>query len=372
MRFLEDASITGKRVLLRVVADVPLEGSKKSLRVVDDYRLRLILPTLHYLLGYGAKVILISHLGRPNGSVDKNLSLRPVYLYLSALLKQPIQFAPTHFSASTKKAVDNLKNGEIIALENLRFDPGEDANLRTFAKKLANYGDIYINDAFAVSHREAASVVAITELLPSYGGLLLEREVQLLSGLMRHPVRPYVAVVGGAKIGDKLPVIKRLIRQADMILTGGGVANTLLKAEGMNIKDSLYDESCLEEAKQISRVGRGKLFVPQDFVWSKGNILDIGPKTQEQYRKLLKGAGTVFWSGPLGKVEQKAYCEGSLAVATAISATRATTVVGGGDTVSFVNQAGLGSKFSFVSTGGSATLEFLGGKILPGLRALND
>lgn len=369
MQFLESAPLASKRVLLRLNVDVPLAGGKRR-DIVDDYRLRQILPTIHYLLDYQAKVVVIAHLGRPGGKVDPNLSLRPVYLYLSALLKRPIQFAPTHFSSSTKKAVDSLKEGEILALENLRFDRGEDANSRTFAAKLAKYGDIYVNDAFSVSHREAASLVAITELLPSYGGLLLEREVELLSGLMRHPVRPYVAVVGGAKIGDKLPVIKRLIRQADMVLTGGGVANTLLKVEGTNVKDSLYDENYFEEAKEILKAGRGKLFVPRDFVWSKGKILDIGPKTREQYSRLLKGAGTVFWSGPLGRVEQKPYRQGSLMVAKAICATGATTVVGGGDTVSFVNQEGVAGKFSFVSTGGSATLEFLGGKTLPGLRAL--
>jgi 3-phosphoglycerate kinase len=369
MHFLEEAPLGGKLVLLRINADVPLAGKKKD--IVDDFRLRQTLPTLHYLLDYQAKVIVLAHLGRPGGKIERDLSLRPVYLYLSALLKRPIKFAPSLFSSSTKAAVAGLKEGEVLALENLRFDPGEEANSRTFASKLAKYGDLYVNEAFSVSHRESASLVSIADLLPSYGGLLLEREVELLSGLMRHPEKPYVAVVGGAKISDKLPAIKRFTRQADLILTGGGVANTLLAATGVDVKKSLVDEQSLEDAKQILKLARGKLVVPEDFVWHQGAILDIGPKTQERYRRFLRGAGTAFWSGPMGKVEQKPYRAGSLAVAKALDASGATTVVGGGDTVGFINQEEMASQFSFVSTGGSATLEFLGGTVLPGLRALD-
>jgi len=369
MQFLEDAPLAGRRVLLRINGNVPL-GGKKAKLVADDYRLRQVLPTIHYLLDYQAKVILLAHLGRPEGKIDHQLSLRPVYLHLSALLKKPIQFAPTLFSEATRRAVEGLGDGEILALENLRFDPGEQKNSRTFAAKLAKYGDIYVNDAFSDSHNAAASVEAIADLLPSYGGLLLEREVQILSGLMKHPSRPYVAVVGGAKIANKLPTIRQLIRHADRVLVGGGVANTFLQAAGQDIKQSLCDSEYLDAAKEILKLGKGKLVLPTDFVWRKNAIVDLGSETQAHYAKILKGAETVFWTGPLGLVEEEKYQAASLNVARAMIDSGATTVVGGGDTVGFVNQAKLAKQFAFVSTGGSATLEYLSGQTLPGLKAL--
>jgi len=370
MKFLEEASLSGKRVLVRVVADVPLEESGGITRVADDYRLRLILPTLHYLLDYGARIVLVSHLGRPNGRVDKSLTLRPVWLHLSALLKRPIQFAPTITSDATAIAATELTDGQILALENLRFEPGEDKNTRTLAAQLARCGDIYVNDAFGVSHREVASLVAITELLPSYAGLLLEREVKMLSGLMQHPMRPYVAVVGGAKISDKLPAIKQLLRRADRILVGGGVANTFMAASGFPVKKSLIDKESLEEARQLLKTGHSRIVLPDDSIWSKEAMVDIGPATQKKFTQYLKGAHTVFWSGPLGKIEEKGCQSGSEQIARAILAGGATSIVGGGDTVAFVDSLGLSNQFSFVSTGGGATLAYLGGQVLPGLKAL--
>lgn len=370
MHFLEDAPLAGKRVLLRIVADVPLTG-KTEKTVADDYRLRQVMPTIHYLLDYQAKVILLSHLGRPGGQVDRDLSLRPVYRHLAALMHKPIKFAPTLFSRSTKEAVRTLGDGEILALENLRFDPGEEKNSRTFAAKLARYGDLYVNDAFSVSHHGGASLVAITELLPSFGGLLLEREIQVLSGLMRHPARPYLAVVGGMKISDKLPTIRQFIHKADRILVGGGVGNTLLKVSGAKVKQSQVDRESLEAARTILKLAKGKLILPQDFVWHKNAIVDIGPETQKIFAHHIRAAQTIFWSGPLGKVEESPYDQATLALAKAMIDSGATTVAGGGDTVSFIDRADLARKFSFVSTGGSATLEFLSGSVLPGLKALN-
>lgn len=371
MHFLEDAPLAGKRVILRIVADVPYDLKHQPV-VLDDYRLRQVLSTIHYLLDYGASIVLISHLGHPDksGIVDKKESLEPIYAHLSKLLRRPINFAPSLFSIETQGMIKNLKAGEIIALENLRFDSGEAKNSRTFAAKLARYGDLYVNDAFSVSHRNSASVVAITDLLPSYGGLLLEREVQVLSNLMKHPARPYVAVIGGVKISDKMPTIKQFLHRAEKVLVGGGVANTLLKASGINVKDSIIDGEGQETAKQILRMSKGKLILPVDFVWQGKSIVDIGPETRRQFLKHLKPAKTIFWSGPLGKVEDAKYSHGTSEMARAIAHEGATTVVGGGDTVSFINQLSLASAFSFVSTGGSATLEYLSGAVLPGLKAL--
>lgn len=373
MRFLEDAPLAGKRVMVRVVADVPIKECDGELVVADDYRLRQLLPTLHYLLDYNAKVILVSHLGRPDGEVQKKLSLRPVWLHLSALLKKPIAFAPTLFSEATQKAVEGLGNGQILALENLRFDPQEEANSRTFAAKLARYADVYVNDAFSVSHHTAASLNAITEILPSYAGLLLEKEIRMLESLMKHPVHPYVAVIGGAKISDKLPMIRQLVKKADWILTGGGVANTLLKASGnVDVKDSLIDPDSLETARTVLREGRGKIILPDDFIWEGDAIIDVGVKTIQKYNKFLDKAHTIFWTGPLGKVESHRASRASQAIARHIASTDGTTIVGGGDTVRFVNEEHLASKFSFVSTGGSATLRYLGGQSLSAISALEN
>ncbi len=367
---MEEAPLAGKRVLLRVVADVPIQRKKSGVVVTDDYRLRQLLPTLHYLIDYGARIVLASHLGRPGGLTDRDFSLRPVWLELSRLLRRPIQFAPTIGTDATATIAGSLGSGEILALENLRFYPGEEKNSRTFAATLARYADLYINDAFAVCHHPAASIDAITELLPSYGGLGLERELYTISNLMRHPARPYIAIVGGAKISDKLPAIKRLVRQADRVLVGGGVANTFLAASGHEVGSSLIDEDSLDAARALLRTNASRIILPVDHLKKGTAILDIGPKTIELFRSHLRKAETVFWSGPLGKAEEPHFRIGSERVAEAIIMCGATSIVGGGDTVALLENLDKTRNFSFVSSGGGATLELLGGASLPGLRAL--
>lgn len=366
MKTLEDISVNGKRVLVRIDANIPIVDGK----LTDTFRLSAVVPTIHFLLNRFAKVILVSHLGRPNGQADPALSLKFVYEELSRLLEQPIQFAPEIFSSATTTAIDNLKEGEIIGLENIRFDQGEEDNSRTFARNLSGYGDLFVNDALSVSHRAAASMVAITEFLPSYAGLLLEREYGVLTNLLRHPATPFVAIIGGAKIDDKLPVIQRLLQKADTVLVGGGVANTFLSASGVDIKKSLIDESCLEAAKQILKISKGQLILPTDFQWDADRILDIGPKTVAVFEGYIKRAKTIFWNGNLGKSEETEFATGSEAIAKMMAATDGTTVIGGGNTIEVCNRLGLLNDFSFVSSGGGATLELLAGRELPGVKAL--
>ncbi len=368
MKTLEEAALNGKRVILRVNTDVPLT---KDHNIADDFRLRTMLPTLHYLIDNQAKIILTGHLGRPKGQYSADLSLKKVYAHLSILLKKPIIFAPTLFEPPTKKAVENLQPGQILALENIRFDLGEEKNSRTFAVKLAKYGDIFVNEDFSVAHHAGASTVAITDLLPSYAGLLFEKEYKILSNLMKHPAHPYVAIIGGAKVADKLPVIKQFIRLADWVLVGGGVANTFLKASGTDIKGSLFDPKCLDLATKILKEAKGKIVLPVDFVWSGERMMDIDSRTIKLFNSHIKGAKTIFWSGPLGMVEDPRFKSGSKSVARSIVESSATTVVGGGDTVGFVDSINLANKFSFVSTGGSATLDLISGASLPAVQALN-
>jgi 3-phosphoglycerate kinase len=370
MKSLEDVTLNDRKVIVRVGIDVPMSEGKNP-KILDDTRLKAILPTLHYLLNRNAKVILVGHLGRPHGEKTTELSLRPVYLRLSALLKKPIKFAPNHFSEATKKAVDSLVEGEILGLENIRFDKGEENNSRTFARKLANYGDLYVNDAFSASHREAASIEAITEFLPSYPGLLLEREVEVLRNLLRHPARPFVAIIGGAKVSDKLPTISQLLHKADKILLAGGVANTFLAANGMDVKKSLIDTELIEKSKQLLKRGRGKIVLPTDYVWGDDKILDIGDHTIQLFLSQIKRAHTVFWNGSLGKNEDEEFRHGSDVIAMALADSAATTVVGGGNTIEVLSELHLLNKVSFVTTAGGAALEMLAGKTLPGIKALH-
>jgi phosphoglycerate kinase len=368
MKSLEDVSVNDKRVLLRIDTNVPVTDTKE-IHVADDFRLRAVVPTIQFLLNRKAKVILLGHLGRPDGPNPAE-SLRPVFHHLSALVNQPIKFAPKLFSPETARAVDDLKAGEILGLENLRFDPGEAKNSRTFARKLAGYGDIYINDAFAVSHRDAASVVAITEFLPSYPGILLELEYKTLTELMRHPARPFVAVIGGAKIGDKLPVLQHLLPRADRILIGGGVATTFLAAQGEEVGQSLVDRDQIETARLLLKKARGKIILPIDLVWHDDAILDIGPKTAALFGQHLKVAKTIFWNGNLGKTEVAEFARGSAAIAKIVAASQATTIVGGGNTIEIFSKLGLLKKVTFVATGGGASLELLSAAVLPGIAAL--
>lgn len=369
MKSLEDAVVQGKRVIVRLDLNVPLSDDNPP-KIADDFRLRVILPTLRFLLERDAKVVLVSHLGRPKGQIEAKLSLKPVYQELAILLNRSIKFAPNLFGAATKQAVDELKPGELLGLENLRFDPGEETNSRTFARKLSEYGDIYVNDAFAVSHREAGSLCAITEFLPSYAGLLLEKEVKMLGSLLHHPASPFVAILGGAKIAEKLPLLEHLLKKADRILIGGGIANTFLAAAGEDVKDSLVEAEAYPAAREILKAAQGKIILPGDFVWSEQKILDIGSKTISLYQNYLRGAQTIFWNGNLGYSEDPRFAVGSDTIAKYVADLPATTVVGGGNTAEVISRLGLLNKISFVSSGGGATLEFLSGQKLPGLLAL--
>lgn len=368
MKELEDASISGKRVILRLALDLPLGDNGE---ILDDERLRVSLPTINFLLNRFARVIIIGHLGRPKGKKDSQLSLKPVYIRLSALLKKPVHFAPNLFSADTSTAVGKLAEGQILGLENLRFDSGEEANSRTFAKKLAAYGDIYVNDAFSVSHREAASLVAITEFLPSYPGLRLEQELQVLRNLLKHPAKPFVAVVGGIKIEDKLPAIAHIAKMADKVLVGGGVANTFMAAKGMNVRNSVIDTNYIEKAKDILRRYQDKIVLPIDFIWGEDKILDNGKETTALFLKHLKTAQTIFWNGSLGHTEDPKYRHCSDTVAKFIADLPATTIVAGGNTIEIIARLELENDISFVSSGGGASLEMLSGKTLPAISALN-
>lgn len=365
MRSLEDVSVNGKRVLVRVGLDVPMSGGQPS----DTYRLEMAAPTIHFLINRFAKVILIGHLGRPKGQVNPDFSLRPVYEELSRILKLPIRFSPQFVGSESHAAIAVLQAGEILGLENSRFDKGEDDNSRTLACQLATYGDLFVNDALSAWH-PAVTTVGITEFLPSYAGLLLEREYQVITNLMRHPTRPLLAVIGGAKISDKLPVIKELIKRADTVIVGGAVANTFLLANGVEVKKSLVDQEQLSIAKDIIKQARGKLILPTDYLWSDDQILDIGPKTIKLYQAYIKGAKTIFWNGNLGKSEDKAFAKGSEAIAKAIAQTDGTTVLAGGNTIEIASRMGLIKEYSFVSTAGSATLELLAGRNLPAISAL--
>jgi len=366
MRSIEEATLNGRTVLLRIDADVPMKNG----RVDDAFRLQAALPTISFLLNRYAKVILLAHLGRPGGKIDRTLTLRPVYNQLAMLLKKPIYFAPSVFSDSTKQAVGRLKEGEILGLENLRFDRGEEANSRTFARKLAAYGDIYVDDAFAVSHHAGASNSAIVEFLPSFAGLTFEREFHVLSTLLRHPARPFVAIIGGAKVADKLPAIRHLLAKADRVLVGGGVANTFLKASGVDVRQSLVDNAYLEQAKDILKRSHGRLVLPVDYRWHDDHILDIDDQTIKQFLTYIGQAQTIFWNGPVGKSEQTPFNGGSKAIAQALAESRATTIIGGGDTIELIDQLNLVKKISFISTGGGSTLALLSGQVLPAVKAL--
>lgn len=367
MKSLADASIFGKRVILRLNLDLPQDDKGN---VIDNERLKVSLSTIHYLLNRNAKVVIVGHLGRPKGKIDKKLSLRPVYIQLSALLNKPINFAPNLFSADTKKAISKLPEGSILGLENVRFDKGEDDNSRTFARKLANYGDIYVNDAFAVAHREAASTVAITEFLPSYPGISLDKEIHVIKNILKNPDHPFIAIIGGIKIADKLPAIKHISKIADRVLVGGGVANTFMAAKGMNVRKSVINKNHIVEAKDILKRSKEKIILPVDFVWGNDQILDNGPDTIKLFEKYLKNARIVFWTGSLGRSEDEEYRDTSDSIAKYIADIPATTIIAGGNTMEIFSRLGLLNEINFVSSGGGSTLALISGEKLPAIEAL--
>ncbi len=390
---VRDVDVGGKRVFLRTDLNVPLDDG----RITDDTRIRASVPTLIYLLEQGAIVIMASHLGRPHGKVNDAYRLKPVADRLSQLLRRPVRMTGDALGPGVQDAINKLRPGDLLLLENLRFHAGEEANDAAFAEALAGFADIYVNDAFGSAHRAHASTEGITHFLPSVAGLLLEREVNALSRLLDKPPRPFHTVIGGAKISDKLNVLRVLVGRCQAILVGGGMANTFLAAKGVELGKSLVETEQLENAAAIiaeARRRRMRLILPTDVmvaaqvhhraqrevvsvnaVPKDWTVVDIGPQTIEKYRQTLQAAKTIFWNGPMGIFEVAPFAEGTNAMAQAIAARTAkgvVTVVGGGDSIAAVQQLGLSEQMSHVSTGGGASLEFVEGRNLPGVDALLD
>lgn len=370
MTSVRDVDVKDKKVFLRVDFNVPFFNGK----IADNHRIKSAIPTIKLLLEKGAAIIIGTHIGRPEG-MDLSLSTVPVAQELAKLLGQEVHSTDLIIDPIVQSEVSNLKRGEILLLGNLRFDPREKKNDPELAKALAQYAEIFVNDAFGVSHRANASVVAITNFLPSYSGLLLESEITSLSLLLNRPESPFLVIIGGAKIKDKAGVIEYLANKADKILVGGAVSLTFLKAKGANVGQSLVDDSMLPGCKMMLNRFSEKIVLPIDCIketeGQSFKILDIGVKTQEAFIKEIKNAKSIFWNGNMGYTEDERYCSGTKAIAEAMRANHTTTVVAGGDTVNFIDRNGLAEGFSFISTGGGAAMEFMAGQSLPGIEALN-
>ena len=384
---VRDIDVKGKRVLVRVDYNVPIKEGK----VGDDTRIRAAMPTLNYLLEHGAAVILFSHLGRPKGGPDPKFSLKPVAEYLSQLAGKPVAFAEDCVGPAAEAAAKALQPGGILLLENTRFHPEEEKNDLELAKKMAALADVYVNDAFGSAHRAHSSTEGVAHFLPAVAGFLLEEEIKYLGQAIANPKKPFIAILGGAKISDKIGVIRNLLTKADQVLIGGGMANTFFKAQGYPVADSLVEDAALETARQLLQVGGTRLRLPVDMVVgdkfeAEANsktmpmgsvpdgwrIMDIGPATVAAYAKIVAGAGTVVWNGPMGVFEFPKFAYGTIGVAKAVADSRAISIIGGGDSVAAVSAAGLADRITHISTGGGASLEMLEGLVLPGLAALQD
>jgi len=385
LRSLRELDVTGRRVLVRVDYNVPLEDGQ----IADDTRLRESLPTLEYLLAHHAKIILVSHLGRPKGKVVPELRLDPVARRLSEILQRPVTKLDECIGPEVQRATSQMQPGDIILLENIRFYPQEEANDETFARELAQLADCYVNDAFGTAHRAHASTYGVARFLPSAAGLLLEREVAMLSRAVDNPARPFLAIVGGAKLADKIGVLKDLIGRVDAFLIGGSVAFTLLRAQGAPVGSSPVDEKLLDEARatlHAARTAGTQLVLPVDAQIVRGSERavapataipegwqgwDIGPRTIELFTHHIKSAKTIVWAGPLGRFEDPPYDEGTRKVAQAIAQSKAFAIIGGGDTAAALHRWGLGQAQNiYCSTGGGATLEFIAGRKLPPIEIL--
>ena len=388
---LEDLYVKGKKVIVRVDYNVPMDDKGN---ITDAIRIESSLPTLKYLLKNKAAVIILAHLGRPKGQVVAKYSLKPVAECLSKLLKKPVAFASDCIGPVAEEAAAKLEQGQVLLLENLRFHPEEEANDMGFSEKLASLGDMYVNDGFGVSHRAHASVEGITHFLPAASGYLLTKEIKYLGNAVDNPKRPFAAIIGGAKVSDKINVINSLIDKADVILIGGGMANTFLAAEGYKMGHSLVETECLDVANKLIKKAKRKkvdLALPTDLIMAEafdakakneaeeiGSLnqdymaLDIGPKTAKHYAEVIKKMQTIVWNGPMGVFEMDAFCKGTETVAKAVAANKGITIVGGGDSAAAVKKLKLTKKIKHVSTGGGASLEYLEGKVLPGVAALDD
>jgi phosphoglycerate kinase len=392
-RTIRDLDANGKRVFVRVDFNVPLADGK----VVDDSRIRAAIPTIRALLDQDAIVILASHLGRPDGKVQDGLRLRPVAERLSQLLGRNVPVTGDALGVGTEDALRRLRPGEILLLENLRFHAEEEANDPGFAQTLASYADVYVNDAFGTAHRAHASTVGVAEILPAYAGLLMEREIAMLSRLLEDPERPFAAIVGGKKVADKIKVLRNLVDKVDLIVIGGGMANTFLLATGRSVGKSFVEPDRVEDAQAILDAAEKagvRIVLPVDVVVAKEvtrgaehktlgieklpaswSIVDVGPRTLDVIREALAPARTVFWNGPLGVFEIPVFGEGTRQIAKFVADLAdagATVVIGGGDSVAAIEQQGLASKMTHISTGGGASLEFLEGRTLPGIAIIPD
>jgi phosphoglycerate kinase len=384
---IRDIDAKGKKVLVRVDFNVPTKDGV----VGDDTRIQAALPTIKYLIEQGAAVILCSHLGRPKGGPEEKYSMKPVAEHLSKLLGMPVAFATDCIGPAAAEAAKVLKPGSVLLLENTRFHAEEEKNDMDMAKQLASLADLYVNDAFGTAHRAHASTEGVTHFLPGVAGFLLEKEIKYLGQVVADPKKPFVAIMGGAKISDKIGVIKNLLTKADFVLIGGGMANTFFKAQGFDMADSLVEDEALETAKSLLKDAGTKLMLPVDVVLADkfdaeaqsktakvGNveagwrILDIGPETIKTYSKVIETAATVVWNGPMGVFEFPRFAKGTFDVAKAVAACKGVTVIGGGDSVAAVQESGLADKITHISTGGGASLEMLEGLELPGVAALQD
>ena len=388
---VRDLDVAGKKVLVRVDFNVPLNDKGE---ITDDTRITASLPTIQYLLEQKAAVILMAHLGRPKGQVKPELSLAPVAKHLGKLLGKKILFAPDCVGEVAQAAASKLKPGHILLLENLRFHKEEEKNDMDFAEKLASLADLYVNDGFGVSHRAHASVEGVTHFLPAAAGFLLEKEIQYVGQAVTNPLDPFVAIIGGAKVSDKIGVISNLLDKVDTLLIGGGMANTFLAAQGYKMGKSLVEEDKLDLAKELlakAKKNKVNMLLPTDLVMAAAfapdaehvtekvkNLnqaymaLDIGAETSKAYAEALADAKMIVWNGPMGVFEMDAFCKGTEAVAKAVAKSRATSIVGGGDSVAAIEKLGLAKRITHISTGGGASLEYLEGKVLPGVAALDD